>query len=94
MSNEQPITREEMLASLKPICKDDAIPKHWPQDHPLLAIGMWKNLIAAGDTVLIYDKIEALVVLVTKSRDLIIEVDGHWYLCFSYFANITRMKPL
>lgn len=85
------------------------IPQHWvgqlcsqanavfrdlaPKE-PLLAIDMYKDLVAAGDVVMIYDQIKALVVMVTPARDLIVEIDSKRYLCLSYHANVDRVRHL
>lgn len=61
---------------------------------PLLAIDMNRDFIAAGDTVLVYNKVIALVVLVTKHRDLVVQIHGNWYLCFSYNVAVDRLVAL
>jgi hypothetical protein len=72
-------TREEIIASLKEIAKD-AKHSYFPGQY-LLALDMDKQEMICGDRVKVYDQVEAIIEIITKAGDLIIDIDHKYYYC-------------
>jgi hypothetical protein len=72
-------TREEIIASLTEIAKGTQH-SYFPGQY-LLALDMDKQEMICGDRVKVYDQVEAQIQVVTKTGDLIINIDGNLYYC-------------
>ena len=83
-------SREAIIASLKEIERStEGLRPHHPRCL-LIALDREKQEMIAGDRVKVYDQVEAQIVIVTKTEDLILDIDRQWYLCLAGNVRLER----
>jgi hypothetical protein len=88
-------TREAIIASLKEVAKGTENLRPYVGNPGLLpeALDRDKQIMIMGDRVKVYDQVEAYIVFVTKTGDLIIVIDDKFYYCLAGNVRSQMINP-